>query len=953
MTLGVVLFLGSYLGYTSYLGGVDGLPPLPESYWQTPGPHEGPPRDKRRTTPLLVRKLEEAFGKDCPEARRPIKIEVQARGLILVSDDFKIMDDGRVRLIPLSLIIYGKNRGEDGTPEINTVRGDEAYVTFEGPIRTPSDMGKYHVIAGEIAGNIRLVNNRRTPFRDDDLSVDILQGPLYYRQSDQRIWTEDLVHLVDQQSKPQPTDIKGTGMVLDLLTDTSGGRAAHGRRQQYDTITGVKRVTLHSGVEMYLSIDARSGFLEGQKSDTAKKPPAPPVKGQPAQTAEKAQLVIKTHGPFSYDLLKDFARFDIPSKRPGLLDEHVVVTRVNTPPGKGMAPKLDSLECEHLELQFRKKEAEVSATPPPRGKSSAKPSSQPDQASNLQVETAHATGRSVKLTSDGEDLKAQGDDFTYDSRTLLTVLKGKPMWALKEGNQMTARELQIRNTREGSAQSATALGPGRLTLLDDTKTRTRLEAHWRDTLVSSKEGNFDVLHLTGNAAFVDKENDQDLKADELKVWLEPPPPGPDKTRTTPAKSVPPPNNGQAPKQPSRRPHHLIATGHVRAQSKEFNIPDSEQLVVWFEDAPPSAALAAPATSTSATTAAGTPAAPPRPAEGTAAEKSPMASPGPAPVVEGSKPAETARPAQAAKPEPRKPVDLRARMVEATVLRFGDRTQLKQLKSQGTVHVTQPPAKPDAKGVDIRGESLLLLAFPEGNRLTVQGATSSDLADADLAQLEMDRLLILGPVVEIDQRTNEAWVNGMGALTMESDTDFQGNKLKRTVPMTIHWERSMYFDGKFAEFQVGIQAVQENAHLACQRMQVFFDRPISLKEGEKNGQRSRIKNLMCERAVRVEDSTSEKGVLLKYQRIYSREVNCDNELERVWAFGPGEVYLFQHEDPAAPGSQRSAPPGSVPAGTPRPPTAPSPPSALGASKPPGAPGKKAGDEDERKLTYVSF
>src|SRR5262249_25464012 len=145
--------------------------------------------------------------------------------------------------------------------------------------------------------------------------------------------------------------------------------------------------------------DARSGFLEGQKSDTAKKPPAPPVKGQPTQTAEKAQLVIKTHGPFSYDLLKDFARFDIPSKRPGLLDEHVVVTRVN-PPDKGMAPKLDSLECEHLELQFRKKEAEASATPPPRGKSSAKRSPQTDQASNLQVETAHATGRSVKLTSD-------------------------------------------------------------------------------------------------------------------------------------------------------------------------------------------------------------------------------------------------------------------------------------------------------------------------------------------------------------------------------------------------------------------------------------------------------------------------------------------------------------------------------------------------------------------------
>ena len=37
MTLGLVLFLASYLGYANYLGGVDGLPPLPEGYWPKDG----------------------------------------------------------------------------------------------------------------------------------------------------------------------------------------------------------------------------------------------------------------------------------------------------------------------------------------------------------------------------------------------------------------------------------------------------------------------------------------------------------------------------------------------------------------------------------------------------------------------------------------------------------------------------------------------------------------------------------------------------------------------------------------------------------------------------------------------------------------------------------------------------------------------------------------------------
>ena len=54
MTLGLVLFLASYLCYTSYLGGVDGLPPLPEGYWPKGDGDPGPaPHERRRAAPLL------------------------------------------------------------------------------------------------------------------------------------------------------------------------------------------------------------------------------------------------------------------------------------------------------------------------------------------------------------------------------------------------------------------------------------------------------------------------------------------------------------------------------------------------------------------------------------------------------------------------------------------------------------------------------------------------------------------------------------------------------------------------------------------------------------------------------------------------------------------------------------------------------------------------------------
>src|SRR5206468_281073 len=97
----------------------------------------------------------------------------------------------------------------------------------------------------------------------------------------------------------------------------------------------------------------------------------------------------------------------------------------------------------------------------------------------------------------------------------------------------------------------------------------------------------------------------------------------------------------------------------------------------------------------------------------------------------------------------------------------------------------------------------------------------------------------------------------------------------------------------------------------------------------------------DKSVRVEDSTFEKNVLVKFQRIRANAVSYDNEEERMWAAGPGSVRLYQHEDPAQPGASHSPPPAATtgPAGTGR----------------PAPPAKKAGsaEEDERKLTYVSF
>ena len=289
--------------------------------------------------------------------------------------------------------------------------------------------------------------------------------------------------------------------------------------------------------------------------------------------------------------------------------------------------------------------------------------------------------------------------------------------------------------------------------------------------------------------------------------------------------------------------------------------------------------------------------------------------------------------------PPRPIDLSARSVEAWVLRADTRSQLDKLWTQGSVKVHQDPAKPEEKGVDVEGDTLEMTYHPDGNFLVVSG---------DLAQLRMDKIYILGPEVNIDQAANKAWVNGIGAMTMESATNFQGDKLARPVPLTVHWNKSMLFNGKFAEFHGGIQAEQENARLAGQSLQVFFDRPISLKEGSKGEQPAKVQNLVCDRDVRIEEAVFEAGRLVRYQRIQAPVVQMStqealeedlrgkepvNPGNEVRASGPGNVRILQRGDPAGTDSPRGGERPVRPAGATRPP-----PSAA---------------DQEMKLTYVQF
>jgi len=962
LVAGIAVFLTGYEVYAYFLGGIDGLPPLPVVFLPVPPGAPHPPAPPPRESDA-DRKLRQAFGAECAEATRPIKMDVRSRRMVLATNEVIIGDelDGRVRLNDFSLAIWGNNLGDAAYPEINTIKSDKALLTFDQPVTNPMEMTNRKLIACELQGHITIINNRRTPQRNDDIEVRVLteNTPLFYDDKQNKIWTEGRVELLDTQTKPQPTVIRARG--LDLYLNRDGGKAnarggpAPPPRPKTDTISGVDVVELRSNVEMHLW-DSGSGLLgNGEKEPKTKTGAAQPTSedkanAQPAEP-QRFQVVITTNGTFRYFVARDLACFDSPKAAahdPGELpDDQVVVTRVHpqlVAPGDvvalvghtGLTAELgpltavaklvgarelidrnqfDTVKCDHLELQFRRK-ANLDAK-----------AARDDQSSQREIETAFASawaGKEVELVSEKDALEAHGKELFFFCATAArgpqTVIKGdkdKPMIALKDNNKIKASELHvIAADHKGEGQRAYAKGPGRIDLWDKKSQSYPQHAVWRDVLTSVKEREgdrvYDLLTLLGDAAFVDDEHDQDLSAQRLQVWLEP-------SERTPAPDTPGQRTEMAAGASSgQRPHKLEAFEHVRTRSPDLLIHDSDHLIVRFKDAPPMEQKL-PDTL------------PPSPPSGAAPAVGPSARDNPT-AVNGT-PAPQAKPVPPPPSKAKKVIELWGRSVAAYVLRSGARNDVQELVTEGAVHVHQEGSSPEDKGVDIKGETLNLVHHALGDTLIVFGDARGP------AELQFGEMFITGPKVTINQKDNTAEVVGVGAMNMPSNTTFEGGKpTKPGTRLTVHWNQYMLFEGKIANFHGGVVAYQEDSSLRCKALEVTLDRVVSFKEGQKGGQQAKVEKLVASLDVYVVDTTRDKeqgGKLVRYQRLVARGLDMNNQDGPVIASGPGRVYILQYG---------SADDNMSSAGQANPP---------GAAKPKAAaPGPQKAD-DQLNLTRIDF
>ena len=861
------VFVTVYVGFAYFLGGIDGLVPLPARF--APLPDDGTEiAATERPETSADRKLRQAFGEDSPEGKCRVKLEIEARGLVLAAQENEVLPDGRLKLWPFSVAVFSEKKAQTSFPEITTVKGKVALLTFDRPLKKITEIGNRKIIAAELIDDITIKNNRGTIRTDDDAVMDT-QGPIYYaiatETTPDRIWTDKPVRLTnghhDEPGKKvvPPSTFIGTGMDMYLASGSPkpapGAKIAKAKTQ---SVGGLDRVCLRSEVTMNLFSDSNDGLFGPSKAD------APPGKGgaKPAKApadGEQSQIIIKTRGPFTYDFKTDRAVFET-SKIVG--PNLVTVQRFNEADGKK-----DELDCDRLDIQFSRN----NSTP---GAATA------DQAQKLAIESLRATGTDVNLTSEAEDLNAHGNEFTHDQERKVSVLRGNPVKALDKGNKIEAPELQMFNVP--GAQNAVASGPGSMKLYDKEKKTWPIEALWTKQLTYAKEGAGNLLTLKGNAAFIDTVQKQELRAETLKVLL-----------------APSGTSDGAEQKP--KPMRVDALGRVQSVGPDMHIHDTDTLVMYFRDAPvvsgvlpaPGSSVVAPAGADLSPNASG-PAATAPPNQGAlpaasapGAGKAPEKPSGGAFAMPGITGAGSNEPGKK-----QRPIDLTARTIHAHILRTGEKNDLEEVWCEGNVQVLQDPANPGEKGTDIRGNTLTLTHKLMGNVMTVNGAN---------AQVQMDSLFILGPDITIDQINNCVIVQGMGIMRMPCKSSLDGAPLAKPTEMTVKWDKKMFFDGLLATYLGDVQGEQDTGTLRCQELQVTLDRRVSLKEGDHGKQPAQVEKLVAQHDTAVQDKKllNGNGPLISLSRIQTPLLSVDNDLEkkdsRIQAEGPGIVRIWDKGD----------------------------------------------------------
>ncbi len=898
IAIAFVVLLGAHLGYVRLFAIVAQRAAMGRQSVVQLQPTDS--RTKKEAIALAAR----GFGETHWSADRelPGRYYNKDRGYWMYYKEYERRNEGKQYLFKPFALIWQS----DDKKELKTVIADEAVMDLDQALGlAPNKPGAppLRIVHAQITGHVQIRDDKGTADPSDDMRI----GPMYYIEYDEptlQLKSESEVVIQDRDMR-----VTGYDLLIQLRPKEEVDPAAKG-----GGFEGAKTLFLKNNPHVVLADSGGSGLLSGKAQAGQKTAGAEPTPidlraaGQMQVDLPKPRLPVRVGPPAPPDpTIATFTRNVVvhqtkPNQVPDQLNcDHLKLTMMpgKKPPGPAAA---------------KAAAANTPAAPSATAEATSSQAAAPDQdgasggaLGGLTLRRADATGHAVWLQSVSQGIKTLSNELIYKKNAPEkpdeTYLRGDTPKGIfvekldiekdgpnkgKSGEITTVRAIDATIFDDGQShdpETIIARGRGILEVRPARDKPVARRAVWRDQLVVQKEIAADKqlrkrITLTGDPKFYDLAQATTLDAkSEIIVWLKPKPEPatPAVAATVPATGSP---SSQTPAQPGTGKFDievLRALGDVHLIAPGRLLIARDVLVAVFETLAPTAPAASTAPAPTGTTTGISTVANASPTSGlaVAAEAQPSASQATAKLE--TKPAE---------PD----VNVRAHHVWA---RIGLRpkadqsaagkteSEIREARLRGSVFFHQDPDPGKQRGTNVTGEAIdvtnqgenkmYFKVFHVDPRKVLPLDQTVKILERELvariqsygkllplARVETDEFTVEGPIIGLNQLTDEFWVEGRGVLTQLAPRGLLSDKGLDTAadpakpaqrqaqtnmtPMRIWWARSMTFKGQStnlkglpvarAQFFADVRAEMDDSLLKCQEMITYMDRTVKLIRPQK-------------------------------------------------------------------------------------------------------------------------
>ncbi|MHB8898207.1 MAG: hypothetical protein ACYC6Y_05630, partial [Thermoguttaceae bacterium] len=554
-------------------------------------------------------------------------------------------------------------------------------------------------------------------------------------------------------------------LTADRISTTNVVRFRHGAsfgtgrnlviRLQHDEETPVSpgEPPKVKGIESFELLELEHLHLEPTTGDEPAAAAAVTAEGGVAAIDTRRPLEVNCQGPFRFDLVRQYARFE----------RQVNVLQLNQ---QGPA---DQLNCEVLTLHFsRSRKGLVKLD----GKTAPASLLDTDN-TDLQLREIEATGNPVIVRAFSRDAEARGDTLIYDVQGESIELEGSDeVFLRQERSEIHARSIRYKSKGKGRLGEIFSQGPGWMKWQMPDRPGEEVYLEWGDRLQLEPFEDQHLATLNGGVKLdYSGAGGGSLTAERIDLWLDEVPAGPGREKLEIV------------------PDRMLVQNQVKINSPDV-FGNVNQLQVWFEQA------SGEASETSALS--------PGPVQETPAAASASAAPVP-----------TAPPEQEKTPERR--FRVRSDVAQARFLIRQKKAQLAEMMLDGKVALDEIPVVPTAElPMHVEGDRIQVfegydaaktrisvigrLAVFQGRGMTLSGTNINvnaatnhlNIDGSGIMKLPVDRSLKGEPLGRRDEIT----------ITWQKEMDFDGlvarfeeKVLARTRDQTLQTE---LLEVRFAE-----------------------------------------------------------------------------------------------------------------------------------------------------------